>query len=423
MRKEHSFNIIILLVFFSSALIGTLLPMAQDLEANPLIDVTQAQVELISSLFLIVGACCSLVWAILATRFSRKKLLLIATLEWSICASLTVLATDFLSLLTFQLLTAIGFGAVIPITFSLIVDLKKPEERGFAFGWKETNYVLGIGFAQILSGFLIEHYPWYVPFIVISIGGFACAFLLFSMTPPERGEMDTMTGSSDISGTWIRREDFKEIAKKKSNLLILLFTFALFIGLGAISINLSLMLSSSTDHGFDISTATIFLIIIYIGQIPSGALLGKLSDRRYESDDNARIKVVIMCLMIGASLYIVGFSMAFTFLAPPSIIVLFLIVTSVGAFFFGGIDPLLQATLGEINTSKTRSTIYSLNYLTYTFGRSISLLILMGFFTGFGFFRAGFIILSIACLCCILFLIPLLKTLPRESPKKKFSPI
>ncbi|NVM52087.1 MAG: MFS transporter [Candidatus Helarchaeota archaeon] len=417
MKKEHSFNVIILLVFFSSALIGTLLPMAQDLATNPLIQVTQAQVELISSLFLIVGACCSLIWAILATRFSRKKLLLFATLEWSICASLTGLATDFLSLLAFQLLTAIGFGAVIPITFSLIVDLKKSEERGFAFGWKETNYVLGIGFAQILSGFLIEHYPWYVPFIVISIGGFVCTFLLFSMTPPERGEMDNINDSSDISATWIRREDFKELAKNKSNILILLFNFALFIGLGAISINLSLMLSNPSDHGFPIETATIFLVIIYIGQIPSGALLGKFSDKKYKNNVNGRIKVVIMCLMLGATLYIIGFSMAFTFTAPQGIIALFLLITSVGAFFFGGIDPLLQATLGEINTPQTRSTIYSLNYLTYSFGRSISLLILTGFLLNFGFFRVGFIILSIICLCCILFLIPLLKTLHEESPK------
>ncbi|TFG04287.1 MAG: MFS transporter [Promethearchaeota archaeon] len=414
MEKRHSYNIVILVVFFSSALIGTLLPMKEELETSTIITVTAAQIEFISSLFLVVGACSSLIWAILSSRFSRKKLLLIAILEWSICAALTGLANNFISLLIFQLMTAIGFGAIIPITFSLIVDLKKPKERGFAFGWKETNYVLGIGFAQILSGFLIEHYPWFVPFLVISIGGFACAFLVAQMTPPTKGEMDNVNGRSDISATWIRREDLKLIIQKKSNAFILIFNLALFIGLGAVSINLSHLLSNATDHNFSIETATIFLVIIYVTQIPSGALLGKLSDKTYKSDVNGRIKIAILCLIIGASLYIIGFSMNFKSTAPIGIIAIFLLITGAGAFFFGGIDPLLQATIGEINTPQLRSTMYSLNYLAFTFGRSISLLVLMGLASSFGFYRLGFVILSIISLASTIFLIPLLKTVPRE---------
>ncbi len=413
MRKETSYHIIILLVFFSSALIGTLLPMAEDIPIA-----SQEEVGLISSLFLIVGACCSLIWAILATRFSRKKLLIVATFEWSIFALLTVFATDFYSLLVFQLLTAIGFGAVIPITFSMIVDLKEPEKRGSAFGWKETNYVLGVGFSQVLSGFLIDYYPWFIPFIIISLGGFLCTFLLIKMTPPERGEMDKIYGSSDMSAEWIRREDIREITKRKSNILILTLNFVLFIGLGAISQFLITLLKNNTDYNFESEIATIFLVIIYVNQIPSGLLLGKFGDKRYRNDVNGRIKVVLLCLTLGSILYIIGFSIVFTSSSAISIIVIFLIVASMGAFFFGGVDPLLQATLGEINTPRTRSTVYSLNYLTYTFGRGISELILVAIFVGFGYYRIGFIILSFICLSSIIFFIPLLKTHLKESPRK-----
>ncbi len=385
--------------------------------AEDLTFVTVDEAGVISSVFLIVGACSSLVWALLANKYSRKKLLIIATGEWSIAALLTIFSYDYYSLLTFQILAAIGFGAVIPITFSMIVDLKAPKERGSAFGWKETNYVLGIGFSQILSGFLISYYPWFIPFIVISIGGFFCTFLLFYMIPPQKGEMDQKPDTSDEESTWIRRQDFGEIAKKRSNIFILLFNLVLFIGLGAVSIYLLAILKAPTDYQFSPDTATIFLIIIYVGQIPSGVLLGNLGDKLFKKDINGRIKVVFFCLILGAILYITAFSMDFTASAPIGIIVLFLIIASTGAFFFGGIDPLLQATLGEINTPRTRSTIYSINYLTYTFGRSISGLLLVWMLGGFGKFRIGFVILSIISLSSVVLLIPVLKTLPRESPK------
>ncbi len=417
-EKKHSFQILVLLVFFSSALIGTLLPMAEEIViALPGIT-SEGDVGLISSVFLIVGASASFVWAILASRFSRKKLLVIATLEWSIATCLTVFATGFYSLLIFQILAAIGFGSVIPITFSFINDLKEPEERGKAFGIKEMNFVLGVGFSQILAGFLIDYYPWFLPFIVISIGGFICAFLLSKMTPPERGEKDEDPEFSGTTGEWIRREDFQEIAEKRSNILILVFNFVLFIGLGAISQFLITILKSNTDYNFESDIATIFLIIIYVWQIPSGVILGKLGDKRYKSDVNGRVKVVFMCLLLGGLFYVVGFSLAFNSTSPLPIIGLFLVITSAGAFFFGGIDPLMQATLGDINTPRTRSTIYSINYLTYTFGRSISELIMFGIYTWFGYYQLGFILLSIWALSSIIFLLPLLRRLPRETTVK-----
>jgi MFS family permease len=417
-EKKHSFKILVLLVFFSSALIGTLLPMAEELViALPGLS-TEQQVGIIASVFLIVGASSSLVWAILASKFSRKKLLLIATLEWSIAALLTIFATGFYLLLFFQILAAIGFGSVIPITFSLINDLKEPEERGRAFGIKEMCFILGAGLSQVLAGFLIKYYPWFIPFIVISIGGFTCTFLLFQMTPPERGEKDASDESVKELGTWIRKADFREIADKRSNVLILVFNFILFIGLGAVSQYLIALLKSNADYNFESDIATIFLVIIYVWQIPSGVLLGKLGDKKFKEDVNGRVKVVLMCLLTGGLLYIIGFSLIFNAASPPLIIILFLIITSAGAFFYGGIDPLLQATLGDINTTRTRSTIYSINYLSYTFGRSISELIIVWFYASYGYYQIGFIFLSIWALSSIVLLVPLLKTLPRESPKR-----
>ncbi|MFX0138073.1 MAG: MFS transporter, partial [Candidatus Hodarchaeota archaeon] len=163
MEPKHTFNILLLLVFYSSACIGILLPMG-DVIAEILPGIhTEAQIIFISSIFLMVGAGTSFIWAFLAAKISRRKLLIVATLIWSVAMLITPISRDFLSLLLFQIFTAIGFGAVLPLTYSMIVDLFDIEKRGHAFGLKETFYVLGVGAAQILSGFMIDLYPWYVP--------------------------------------------------------------------------------------------------------------------------------------------------------------------------------------------------------------------------------------------------------------------
>ncbi|MFX0043664.1 MAG: MFS transporter, partial [Candidatus Hodarchaeota archaeon] len=154
---------------------------------------------------------------------------------------------------------------------------------------------------------------------------------------------------------------------------------------------------------------------VFGSQVPSGPLFGKLGDKKYEIDKNGRIKIVLYCLISGSIFYIIAFSLYFISNAF-SIAILFLALALGGAFLFGGIDPLTQATLGEINPPQIRSTIYSLNYLaTITFGRSISLLLLGQFFLIFNnHYSPGYFILSIMALSCTLFIIPILKYLPHD---------
>ncbi|MHA2291158.1 MAG: MFS transporter [Candidatus Hodarchaeales archaeon] len=87
-------------------------------------NLTNSGLIIISSIFLVVQACSSLIWALLAhRRFSHQDLLIAGTLEWPICCFLTAFATDFFSLLIFQILTAIGSGLTVPLTYSLIAEV------------------------------------------------------------------------------------------------------------------------------------------------------------------------------------------------------------------------------------------------------------------------------------------------------------
>ncbi|UCD01932.1 MAG: MFS transporter [Promethearchaeota archaeon] len=414
MKKLKSNQVLILLTLFSSALFSIITPMAEEISSALSFD--ENQVAFINSMFLMVGAVSSLMWAVLGDKFSRRVLLIISTLEWSVLTLLTIFSINFFSLLVFQLITAIGFGAALPLIFSLTVDLVESKNRGKRFGTLSAIYVLGNGLGQILSGFLIDYYSWQIPILIISISGFVCTVLLFLIEEPLRGGKDDIYKAIDEAtlgvGYKIKFEDLKQIWKIKSTLWILLLNFAMFISIGAISSFFISMLKN--DYPWISSTfATGILVIIFGSQIPAGPIFGKLGDKKYKTDKNGRIKVVLICLISGSTLYIIAYSLFFISNELP-ILILFILFALVGAFLFGGIDPLTQATLG-INPPQIRSTIYSLNYLTYTFGRSISLLLLGQFFVVFNnIYSPGYLILSIMALLCTLIILPIIKLLPQD---------
>ena len=422
MKKLESTRILTLLTLFSSALFSIITPMAE--EISSVLQFNENQVAFINSMFLMVGAISSLMWAILGDKIPRKILLIISTFEWSFFTMLTILSINFLSLLLLQLVTAIGFGAALPLIFSLTVDLVDPKNRGKRFGILSAVYVLGNGLGQILSGFLIDYYTWQIPILIISLCGFICTGLLFLIEEPKRGSRDDLYKIFEDNtlglGYKIKLADIKQIWKIKSTLWILLLNFAMFISIGAIASFFISMLKN--DFNLSSTLATSALIIVFGTQVPAGPLFGKWGDKKYETEKKGRMKVVLVCLLTGSIFYIIAFSLFFISTGLPFII-LFIILAICAAFLFGGIDPLTQATLG-INPPQIRSTIYSLNYLTYTFGRSISLILLGQLFIVFNnFYSPGYLILSIMALLCTITLVPILRILPQDIDNIKSSKI
>ncbi|MHA1763167.1 MAG: MFS transporter, partial [Promethearchaeota archaeon] len=283
MEQKHTFKVIVLVVFFSSTLISILSPMAIDI-ANAL-PMTQAQVLQIVSVYLAVGSLFSIIWAFLDNKYPRKILLIIATLDWTIFTFLTTFASNFISMLFFQIFSAIGFGAILPLSYSTIVELIEEEQRGKAFGIKELFYVLGIGTSFLLASLLVPDLPWQTPLYIIFIGGIACLILLFLAEFPE---VKKLSGEE----SWINLDALKEIVHSKAILLIIAFNFFLFFWYGAITQYYTTLLRN--DYGFEPEIAFVFYLIAQIGQIPSGPIFGTLGDKIYKKSKNGRIKIVIL---------------------------------------------------------------------------------------------------------------------------------
>ena len=413
-KSRNSLIVIILLTIDTLALSNFTGPMAKEIAVA--LSIAESQVGDIEALFLLVGAFSSLVWAMIGDKFSRKKLLFIATLTWSVFSLLSGLAEDYISLLLFQMGVAVGFGGVIPLTYSLTLDLVDAEKRGRALGFLIAANAIGSGFGLILAGELIESFSFSIPFIVISILGFAAATQVLFMYEPTRGERDVFYEKVDDESLGmsfkINVEDLKDILKKKSNVWLLLMYFMLFVGVGPTTYFFVSMLR--TDHGFAPGAASIFMVVIYLSQLFGAPFHGNRGDRKYQTDNKGRLKVIISCFLIGPIFYIVGYALNFTS-DDTLMIVLFLLILSVGSFFISGIDPLAAATLGDLNPPKVRATIYSLSMVAQTVGRAVGIIICGALLIVFGgTYQPGFIIMGIIFLISVIFIIPLLKTLSSE---------
>lgn len=412
-----------LLVLFASALISVIIPLRDEI-VLALGLINQSQIDFIDALFLMVGAITSIIWAILGDRYSRKRLLIIGTIIWSSFSFLTIFAFDFYSLLLLQMISAIGFGSALPLSFSLMIDLVKKERRATQFGRLSAVYVLGNGLGLVLAT-LSEVESWFIPFIIISIGGVACVLFLSRMTEPRKEMLENDPKLEDESvlgmGYKIKISDFKDIFRRKSIFLIILFNFIMFIGIGAFAPQFSNMLEGDYLYPFsplESIIATVLMIVIYGSQMISGIVIGNIADRGYVSDKKRRVKFILVCLLIGCIADIIAYSLFFD-PANLGFLVLFIILLFIGTFFFGGIDPLTQATLGDVSPSKIKSTVYSLNFIAYTFGRSVSLLLFGYLFLYFGsVYRIGFLILSIIALSTAVLVFIILKILPQDLIKK-----
>lgn len=92
------------------------------------------------------------IWAALADRYGRKRVLFIATGLWGLWTIAAGFAQDSTQLFILYGIGVIGTVASEPITNGLIVDMYRSKERGRAFGTVRTIAVFASVFATPLIG-------------------------------------------------------------------------------------------------------------------------------------------------------------------------------------------------------------------------------------------------------------------------------
>lgn len=165
------------IVFFDRNALNFLMPFVQ-----PDLDLNNTQVGILAS-----GL--SLTWALAAFGIgflsdktgSRKGLLIIASIAFSLCSFLSGIATTFLLLLGARLLMGVAEGGIMPISQTLIAAEVTPQRRGLAMGVAQNfgSNLLGSFAAPVLLVAFAQAFTWRHAFFLAGIPGLISAGLMW----------------------------------------------------------------------------------------------------------------------------------------------------------------------------------------------------------------------------------------------------
>jgi len=149
--------------------------------------VTDAQLGSLQTWLLIVLAAGSIPFGFFADRFSRKVIIVIGVVCWSLATLASGFAFGYVFLLLARAAVGLGEAAYAPAAQSMISGAFPEERRARAQAIFATGMLLGGVGGQALGGILGQHYGWQSALFVVALLGILPGIAVFSLKEPARG--------------------------------------------------------------------------------------------------------------------------------------------------------------------------------------------------------------------------------------------
>lgn len=147
--------------------------MVSDLKLSP-----QDTGNLISLLGLAWGLS-ALFMGNLSDRFGRRAVLVPALIVFSLLSGLSGVVGSVAAMMLMRALMGVAEGAYCPTSFATVTEASKPERRGFNLGLEQSAFaLLGLGFAPIITAYLLTFASWRWVFAIVGIPGLILALLV-----------------------------------------------------------------------------------------------------------------------------------------------------------------------------------------------------------------------------------------------------
>ena len=259
-------------------------PISRDLGLDP------ASLGAIASGFHIVYALSAPLLGMVSDRLSRKVILLVSLITWSVVTALSGTATGFTSLLVFRALTGLGEGGYFPTAVSLIGDLFGRTERGLAIALHGVCTTLGGSAGYAVGGALGARLGWRAPFFLAVVPGLVLAVVLaLRFREPVRGGADgtqeeTPAGNDDgtpAAASPVVRRPYYAIVTSPAVGLIALAACAAGFAMNGLNTFLPLYLVQERGIALDqAGTLTgAFFAAALVGQLSGGILSDRFAAR------------------------------------------------------------------------------------------------------------------------------------------------
>src|SRR5947209_915444 len=151
---------------------------------------SNAEIGLLTSAFLICYMIASPATSWLGDRYSRRNIIILGAILWSLATLMTALTRDYTTMLIRHTVVGIGEATFVAIAPAYLSDLFPIERRGRILSIFYMAIPIGAALGYIIGGQLGPRYGWRMPFYVCAAPGVLIAFLLFLLRDPARGTFD-----------------------------------------------------------------------------------------------------------------------------------------------------------------------------------------------------------------------------------------
>lgn len=150
------------------------------------------------SVYLLTSTIFIPVFGKLADQFGKKPFLLIGFSTFVVASVLSANAETIGQLIAYRALQGLGAAPLMPIAFSMIFELVKPERQGKVQGLFAAVNGLSLILGPIIGAYLTDHYSWHWVFWINIPFGVAAAIMISLFYKEEKGHRSK--GSIDYAG-------------------------------------------------------------------------------------------------------------------------------------------------------------------------------------------------------------------------------
>ncbi|HCN60372.1 MULTISPECIES: DHA2 family efflux MFS transporter permease subunit [Mammaliicoccus] len=114
--------------------------------------------------FMLVNGILIPISAFLISKYSYRKLFLIAMVLFTIGSIVCAISFNFPMMMTGRVVQAIGAGILMPLGSNVFMTIFPPEKRGAAMGTLGIAFILAPAIGPTLSGWIVQNYHWNIMF-------------------------------------------------------------------------------------------------------------------------------------------------------------------------------------------------------------------------------------------------------------------
>jgi len=410
METKSNYRWVVVAIFFGFMLLhqtDRLLigPMTDKIQTE--FGITNTQMGAISFGALFVGAICYPIWGYLYDRYSRAKLLAMASFIWGATTWFNALARSYPMLFISRSSTGIDDSSY-PGLYSLITDYFKPTTRGKIYGLLQLTQPLGYLIGMILGLMLSGIIGWRAIFYITgSLGVVVSILIYFGVKEAPRGQSEPeMAGIDEIGIYRFDWQTAKDLFKKPSLRLLFIQGFFGVFPWNAITIWFFVYLQRErgyTDSNIMITMAPAVLVLAF--GYPFGGALG---DYFFKRNPSGRLIVSTIGVLVGAILLWITLSV------PTDNHLLFMIMLLLTALFIPIAAPNVISSVNDITLPEVRSTAQAVQSFIESIGAAFAPLI-VGAISDQLSLKAAFLIICIATwIICAIFFALAARMIPKD---------